>query len=205
MDNGTLQLEATPAFGGRVLSVRLHGRPNVLKVGEAVTRQPAPHVAADAGDIPYLGHDVWVGPQSAWWLHQRVNPARRQARAPWPPDPYLSLARTRVEANDGRSIGLHGVASPVTGVQLRKRLALSRARPDTVELAVEARNIRRSPVAWDLWFNTRVAADTRVFVPVAEAADVRLQASLEPGTAPPPYRREAGLFELSAGAAGDGP
>lgn len=197
LDNGSVRLEATDAFGGRVLAWHLVGEPNVLKVGEAVYTQPAPRADAEAGDIPYFGHDVWVGPQSEWWLHQEVNPARRQAAANWPPDPFLSLARTRVAARNEQRIVLEGVDSPVTGVRLRKSFALSNTQPQTVELTAEARNIRATPIAWDLWFNTRVAASTRVFVPVAAQQDFDLQTTPAEGIQPPQHRWTGGLFELT--------
>ncbi|RBL10516.1 hypothetical protein BRN33_12585, partial [Xanthomonas oryzae pv. oryzae] len=44
-----VELSATPAFGGRVLSFNLRGQPNVLKVGAAVEQQPAPEVSAASG------------------------------------------------------------------------------------------------------------------------------------------------------------
>lgn len=96
LKTNAIELSVTPAFGGRVLSFNLRGQPNVLKLGAAVEQQPAPEVSATAGDIAYFGHDVWVGPQSQWWLHQQLNRERQAAAAVWPPDPYLSLAQTRV-------------------------------------------------------------------------------------------------------------
>ncbi|WOB51473.1 DUF4380 domain-containing protein [Xanthomonas hydrangeae] len=202
--NEVIELSATPALGGRVLSFNLRGHPNVLKTGIAVDQQPAPEVSATAGDIPYLGHDVWVGPQSQWWLHQQVNPARKAAAAVWPPDPYLSLATTHTVTRSGDQLILEGIPSPVTGVQLRKRVGLSPTRADTVKVEATARNIRKQPIAWDLWFNTRVAASTRVFVPVANVADIRIQPPTEAGTTAPAYRHHEGVFVLSADTRQDG-
>ncbi|UXA55288.1 DUF4380 domain-containing protein [Xanthomonas prunicola] len=199
-----VELSATPAFGGRTLSFNLHGQPNVLKVGAAVEQQPAPEVSATSGDIPYFGHDVWVGPQSQWWLHQQLNHERQAAAAVWPPDPYLSLVQTHVTLRDHDALEFEGVPSPLTGVQLRKQIKLSAARADTVEIQVSARNIRTQPIAWDLWFNTRVAATTRVFVPVAVAADIRVQPPSEAGTTAPHFKLERGIFALRADARQDG-
>ncbi|RZA22743.1 MAG: DUF4380 domain-containing protein, partial [Proteobacteria bacterium] len=204
LHNDVIELSATPAFGGRVLSFNLVGQPNVLKTGSAVEQQPLPEVSATAGDIAYLGHDVWVGPQSRWWLHQQVNATRKAAAAVWPPDPYLSLATTQAVTRAGDQLILEGVPSPVTGVQLRKRVALSSTRADTVEVEATARNIRKDPISWDVWFNTRVAAGTRVFVPVADAADIRLQPPTEAGTVAPTYRHHGGVFALRADAREDG-
>jgi len=200
LDNGSVRLEATTAFGGRVLSWHLANEPNVLKIGqEAIRTQPRPDWSANAGDIPYLGHDIWVGPQSQWWVHQDVNPARRKAAANWPPDPYLSLAPSRVISHDRQQFVLEGAASPVTGVQIRKHVSLSNASADTVMFEAQARNVRDTPVAWDLWFNSRVAASTRVFVPVASAQqDIDLTPSTDPGTTTPVHAWNQGMFVLAA-------
>jgi hypothetical protein len=197
LDNGTLQVRATAGLGGRVLGLNLVGEPNLLKVGEAVRSQPDPRVAADADDIAYLGHDVWVGPQSQWWRHQQANPARRAAGANWPPDPYLAFARTTLERPAPQVLEFTGVASPVSGVRLHKRVALSPQRRDSVDLSVRAENVRRKPVAWDLWFNSRVSAATRVFVPLAQAADLRVQRPDQAGLQVPAHRIADGLFVLA--------
>ncbi|MGD5029216.1 DUF4380 domain-containing protein, partial [Xanthomonas citri pv. citri] len=84
-----------------------------------------------------------------------------------------------------------------------KQIKRSAARADTVEIGASARNIRAQPIAWDLWFNTRLAATTRVFVPVAAATDIRLQPPREPGTIAPRYQQERGLLALRADARPD--
>lgn len=175
LENTTIALEVTPQLGGRGLWFSLQGHGNLLKVGADVASQPEPEVSAMADDIGYLGHDVWLGPQSQWWRQQDANPVRRDAKANWPPDPYLAFAATRILERSGRRLMLEGVPSPVSGVQLRKTFALDPDRPDTVELQVQARNIRDTPVAWDLWFNTRVPSSTRVYVPVSAQQDVRVE------------------------------
>ena len=175
LDNGTIRFEVTPSFGGRGVGFSLHGQSNLLKVGDAVRAQPSPRVDADADDIAYLGHDVWLGPQSTWWSDQDVNTARRDVRAAWPPDPYLSFARQRIVERDDRAVTMEGVASPVTGVRLRKHFRLADDRDDTVVLEVEATNIRNRRVRRDLWFNTRMSAATQVYVPVHDETHVRIR------------------------------
>ncbi|MCL1528277.1 DUF4380 domain-containing protein [Xanthomonas nasturtii] len=204
LSSKAVELSATPAFGGRVLSFNLRGQPNVLKVGTAVEQQPAPEVSATAGDIAYLGHDVWIGPQSQWWLHQQINRTRQAAAAVWPPDPYLSLAQTHITQRSQDALEFEGVPSPLTGVQLRKHIKLSAAHADTVDIQASARNIRTQSIAWDLWFNTRVAASTRVFVPVAAATDIRVQPPSEAGTVAPHYKHARGVLALRADARNDG-
>jgi hypothetical protein len=198
LDNGVVRLKITPALGGRVLEAGLSGLPSMLKIGPAVQWQAEPEVSADADDIAYLGHDVWVGPQSQWWAQQQQNPARRQAAANWPPDPYLSLATTTVLHRDQQRLELLGVQSPISGLRLHKHFELSAQRADTVQLRVSARNVREQPVAWDLWFNTRVHASARVFVPVAAASDIRQQPAPQDTAAAPTYRLEQGLLQLAA-------
>ena len=186
-------LEVTPALGGRVLHVGRIGHPNLIRVGEPVASQPMPAVSADADDIGYLGHDVWLGPQSGWWSDQQVNPSRRAAKAVWPPDPYLAFAQTQVVARSPERLVLEGIDSPVTGVRLLKSFAFDPADPSTLVVTATARNIRDRPVARDVWFNTRTSAATRVYVPVADARDVRVEG--EDGVVPA-WRIERGVFSF---------
>lgn len=196
LENDAIVLEVTPELGGRGLGFSLKGKPNLLKVGEAVQTQPAPTLSATADDIAYLGHDVWVGPQEQWWMHQTVNPARRDAKANWPPDPYLAFGKTRIIERTPTRLVLEGGDSPVSGVRLRKTYALSASRADTVKVQASARNIRDTPVSWDLWFNTRTPGNTRVYVPVARAEDARVESSTGPGIVPVVSRIEGGLFSF---------
>ena len=203
LESSELQLQLTSAFGGRVLSLQRKGEPNFLRVGAAVGTQANPEINASSGDIAYLGHDVWVGPQSQWWLHQQINTERRAAAANWPPDPWLSLAPAQWLQRDADQLRLRGAASPVTGMQLEKTFRLDPERADTVQLRVSAQNIRDTPVAWDLWFNTRVHPATRVFVPVSMASDIRVEGAPDPDM--PDHRFEDGMLVLHAGAGSMGP
>ena len=174
LDNGTIRASVTEAIGGRLLSFSLVGKPNFLLVKETAGDPQAP-VDATTNNIGYLGHEVWIGPQSQWWQHQSVNPTRAAAKAPWPPDPYLSLARYTLESHSDRHIELDSPASPVNGIALRKRYALVDGQPNTLELKADATNRRATDVAWDLWFNTRVRPDTMVYVPVSTKKEVRIE------------------------------
>lgn len=191
-----LTLELTPSLGGRGLLFARHGHASVLKIGSAVTEQPTPRVDAQADDIAYLGHDVWLGPQSGWWRDQDLNVARRDAGAGWPPDPWLSFASTQVQAQSSQHVALEGVASPVTGARLRKTFTVVAGRDDSVDVAVTATNIRDRPLTRDLWFNTRTFADAVVYVPVDSAGDVRVAPDGDPRRAPLQPRIEDGLLRL---------
>ncbi|WP_346837656.1 DUF4380 domain-containing protein [Microbulbifer sp. SAOS-129_SWC] len=163
LKNDKLQFSFTPELGGRGLSFSAAGQPNLLKIGAAVEEQSQPHISADGDNIPYLGHIVWLGPQKAWWRSQSLNTARRDASADWPPDPFTVLASNTLTEHSTTEADMVAPASPITGLSLRKHFALE---GDKLVQRVTATNERDTPVSWDLWFNTRVAADTRVYVPV---------------------------------------
>jgi hypothetical protein len=197
LESPKLRLDVSPRLGGRVLHFSLPGAPNLLRVGEAVESRPDPRVQAAGENIPYLGHEVWVGPQADWWRDQNVNAARRKAAAQWPPDPWLAHAPAKVLSHEDTRLALEGAASPVSGVQLSKTFSIAPERPDTAELAVEMRNIRKRPVAHDIWFNTRVAPETRVYVPVAtDGSGVRVRSDTGDGFDGLVSSSADGLFSL---------
>lgn len=176
LDNGSITVLASEVAGGRLLYFALAGRPNFLLVDERAGN-PDAGFNAYSGNVPYLGHEVWVGPQKDWWTDQTLNPDRARARAPWPPDPYLSLAPYTLVQRTPSELVVDSPPSLVTGIQLRKRYALLKDRPNSLQLEVRATNRRNKPVARDIWFNTRVRPETRVYVPVASQDDVRIEAA----------------------------
>ena len=190
LDNGTVTVLASEAAGGRLLSFALAGRPNFLLVDEGAGTPDAVSVSPFSNNVPYLGHEVWVGPQKDWWTDQALNPERARSKAQWPPDPWLSLAPYALVQRTPSEVVVDSPPSLVTGIQLRKRYALVTGRPNSLQLDVRATNRRNKPVARDIWFNTRVRPDTRVYVPVASESEVR-------GTAP--EGSEAPVFTLADG------
>lgn len=194
LDNGTVRATATEAIGGRLLSFGLKGQPSFLRL-DGAAGDPAAPVDVAGDNVGYLGHEVWVGPQKQWWVHQDLNPARAAARAVWPPDPYLSLAKYTVAQATPAALALRGPASPVSGVALDKRYALVAGKPNSLRLDVVATNRRDRAVAWDIWFNTRAHADTAVYVPVGSKDDVRVEAAQADRPAPR-YLLEGGIFAL---------
>ena len=195
LQNKTVQMTVTPDIGGRVLSFQLTEQENFLKVSDKVTRQPKPEVSAHAENISYFGHEMWLGPQSAWWTQQTVNKERRAAKAIWPADPYLMLGVNKVLEKSGQHLVMQSPPSPVSGVQMRKSYRLLEQQ-NTVELAVETKNIRTEPVSWDIWFNTRVHADTQVYVPVASEKDIRVDNVKGDNFAPISYSLTDRIFSL---------
>jgi len=190
LDNGTVTVLASEVAGGRLLSFALAGRPNFLLVDERAGNPDAMRVNAFSNNVPYLGHEVWVGPQKDWWTDQDLNPERAREGAQWPPDPYLSLAPYALVQRTPAELVVDSPPSLVTGIQLRKRYALVKGRPNSLQLDVRATNRRNKPVARDIWFNTRVRPDTRVYVPVASEDEVRTAA---------PDKDEAPVFTLAEG------
>ena len=204
LDNGTVTVLASEAAGGRLLSFALAGRPNFLLVDEGAGNPDAVSVSPFSNNVPYLGHEVWVGPQKDWWTEQALNPERARSKAQWPPDPWLSLAPYALVQRTPSEVVVDSPPSLVTGIQLRKRYALVTGRPNSLQLDVRATNRRNKPVARDIWFNTRVRAEARVYVPIQD--EEKLRVNPFPGTsiAPPVYSIEQGLFsfELAAPPAG---
>lgn len=198
LDDGHLQVDIAPALGGRIVHLSLPGRPNLLKVGEAVANVAPPVPTAQGENIPYMGHELWTGAQSRWWLDQDVNPERRAAAAVWPPDPFLAYGRNRIVERSSQALVLEGVDSPVSGLRANQSFRLSGRAPATLELGAEAVNVRDREVRRDLWFNTRLPAGSRVFVPVARPADARLRADEDATFAGPVAWWEDGLYSLQA-------
>ena len=195
-NNGTVALEITPDIGGRILSVGLVNQPNFLRVGDVVGSNPNPLVTPQAESIGYLGHEVWVGPQSQWWIHQLVNPERKAAKSVWPPDPFLVLSKYAVQEKTNQQITIQSPNSPVSGVALQKRVSLVKENPNQIRLDVSAQNIRDSSVAWDIWFNTRVSHATNVYVPVADMSDVRVTHFVDETYGPLTHNFNDGIFAL---------
>jgi hypothetical protein len=196
LSNGTVAIEVTPDIGGRVLSVGLLDQPNFLLVGAGVASDPNPVVTPESNNIGYLGHETWVGPQSQWWVHQLLNPRRAAAKAVWPPDPFLILAKNTLQEKNAQRVIMQSPNSPISGVALQKTFALVEGKPNQIRVDVTAQNIRDSHVAWDIWFNTRVPHTTNVYVPVANMHDVRIQHITDATYGPLEHNFTDGFFAL---------
>lgn len=196
LGNGTVAIEITPDIGGRVLSVGLLDQPNFLRVGAAVLSVPNPPVTPESNNIEYFGHETWVGPQSQWWVHQLLNPQRAAAKAVWPPDPFLILAKNTVQEKNAQQVILQSPNSPISGVTMQKTFSLIEGKPNQIRLDVAAQNTRDSNVAWDIWFNTRVPHTTNVYVPVASMRDVRIEHFTDATYGPLEHNFSEGFFAL---------
>src|SRR5690606_39891516 len=85
---------------------------------------PIPRVSSTSGNIGYFGHEMWVGPQSAWWTQQTVNAERLAAKSVWPPDPFLVLSRHTIKQQNDAQILLQGPDSPISGIAFTKHYQL---------------------------------------------------------------------------------
>lgn len=196
LQTDALRVEVTPDIGGRVLHISRPGKPNILRIGKAVEEMPNPHVSSTSGNIGYFGHEMWVGPQSAWWTQQTVNAERLAAKSVWPPDPFLVLSRHTIKQQNDAQILLQGPDSPISGIAFTKHYQLVKEQPGSLRLDVTARNIQSALVSWDIWFNTRVRAEAHVYVPVKDKKQVRLNPFPGKDVAPPVYQLNHGFFSF---------
>ena len=179
----------TPDFGGRVARFGLAGQESAVKFDAALAAsQPAPPVDIAHAALPYAGQSLWVGPQSEWWTHQSLVPALQGES--WPPDPYLTLAKTAIARAPYR-VTLQGPASPYTGVSVRQTFDLLET--GCLKVTAAAKNTRAEPVSWDLWTNIRVPGDAFVFAPVAGPGAIRPGPTNDPAYRPPDVRFAGGL------------
>ncbi|MGL1958465.1 MAG: DUF4380 domain-containing protein [Colwellia sp.] len=174
LENNVLVLQLTPKIGGRIHHLSLKKNANFIKTGKPFKQGILPEISAVADNIGYLGHTVWVGPQSQWWQQQQVNLARRAENAQWPPDPFTIFATNTVIKQNNNHIKLQGVNSPITGLRLDKEISLNPINTNKIDLKTTATNITNAKVAWDLWFNTRVHGNTYIIAPVKNANAVKV-------------------------------
>ncbi|SMF41227.1 protein of unknown function [Alteromonadaceae bacterium Bs31] len=174
LQNENVVVRVSPQMGGRLLEFALHEHASIIKVGDEVFSNPQPEVTAQSDNIGYMGHIVWLSPQSQWWRQQTINKSRFENAAAWPPDPFLVQASNTVLKNNKRLIHLLGPASPVSGVRIEKTFELMAAQPHGLNLGAIATNMGESTVSWGLWFNTRLEADAKVYVPVLNEKDIRM-------------------------------
>lgn len=196
LKNEKIKVEITPDIGGRLLSIALQNKANFLQLGEPVVSNPNPAVNAEAENIGYLGHEIWAGPQSEWWIHQSLNSKRAAEKSVWPPDPYLALAKNTVVKKSAEKLILLNPASPITGLELTKTYSLIKNKKNSLQLDVIAKNIRSENVAWDIWFNSRVHANTQVYVPVADISDVHVKNMEDETYGPLKFSLTNGVFAL---------
>lgn len=187
--NGTIVVSVLPPLGGRVVALQKTGGENVLDVDEKILKPPYPAVTVNLPFRPWNGRIVWAGPQSAFWSQQDLKPDLKKARAGWPPDPFNEAGRFDVVERTPVLVRLEGRESPVTGLSLVHEYEITGER--TVRMKTTATNRRSTPVAWDLWPNTRFRTDAWPYVLPDPLQMLRMEG-------PPASDREATLHPSEA-------
>ena len=190
LSNAVLTLAVVPGLGGRIVELRADGGDNLLDSDPRFWKEPFPPADLRTPFEPWNGHTYWVGPQSAWWTQQDMDPARARAKATWPPDPFHETARYEVRESSRSRIRLESPSSPVTG--LRRKLEVELVGARRVRIRVTATNARTTPVAWSIYSNTRVRPDGWAYVRLVPDGIKRIESTRD---GPPyPHRVVGGFF-----------
>jgi hypothetical protein len=177
LENESVKVAFLPGVGGRLVFLGRPGGDNLLKSDTSLWREPVEERIVPSPESEwksYFGHTIWPGPQSEWWEHQDMNANRRDEKSRWPPDPYLIYAPYRLVQQTDTSVWMEGPPSPVSGVQLKKKYALSGS---GLEIEVIMTNISDAPVSWDIWSNARFEGSTLSFVPACEEGVTRVRST----------------------------
>jgi Domain of unknown function (DUF4380) len=195
LSNAGLTLGLVPGLGGRIVELRPAGGENLLDADPRFWKEPFPPADLRTPFEPWNGHTYWVGPQSAWWTQQDLDPERRHAKATWPPDPFHETARYEVRESSRSKARLESPLSPITG--LRRELEVELAGARRVRIRVSATNGRTTPVAWSIYSNTRVRPDGWAYVRLARGGIKRIDGPR--GTPAYPHRVLRGFFASPPG------
>lgn len=98
LKNSNIEVGIIPDLGGRVVMLRKPGMNNIFESDTVFWNDPAvrPEISAFGDFKAFNGHIVWLGPQTEWWLKQDINTERRDMKAVWPPDPYLTYGNYQI-------------------------------------------------------------------------------------------------------------
>jgi len=173
LKNNQIEVGVLTHLGGRVVLLRKPGKENIIKSDSSTWEDLSivPPAKADSDFKTFNGHIVWVSPQSEWWSQQEVNQKRKQRKANWPPDPYLIYGQCEVIEKTDTSVTLRGEKSPVSGVQITKKIEI--LSDGQVKFQATIRNIREDSVKWGIWMNTRLSGYARCYVPANEKSMIR--------------------------------
>ncbi len=161
----------TARHGGRTVSLRMPGGPNLVDPGERDWSMETPDdISPDTEWRQDFGQVVWLGPQSRFWVDQTAIPGRPAESQGWPPDPICTGASYTLLESTPQRLRIRSPASPVWQVELTKTWEAS---PDgTIHFSVEARNVSEKTIRKGLWFNFRATPSARVLVPVVRKTDL---------------------------------
>jgi hypothetical protein len=195
---GGTEIGILPELGGRIVWAQADGNTgNVLLADPEIWSGPSeirPEISAFSAFKTYSGHIIWLGPQREWWVHQDLNPGRKKEAAPWPPDPWLCFGGYTIEKKEDRLVRMTGPDSPVSGVTLTKEFSINDA--GVMTMRVICTNIRKEPVSWDLWFNTRLPGMAACYVPLDSQYPLRMEIQNDRIVSPMPFTTQDGWFSF---------
>jgi len=183
LSNAALTLGIVPGLGGRIVELRADGGENLLDSDPRFWKEPFPVPDLRAPFEAWNGHIYWVGPQTAWWTQQELDPDRRKAKATWPPDPFHETARYVVRGRSRTTARLESPPSPITG--LLRQLEVELVGTRRVRIRATATNVRTTPVAWSFYSNTRVRPDGWAYVRLAPDGIKRIEGPRDESAAYP--------------------
>ena len=116
------------------------------------------------------GCRVWVASKSVG--NDKISTQRNLNQLFLATDPYISYGNYTTAVKDENYIVLNGEESPISGIRLTKNIIIGEYDmiDDCYNVIIEAiaENIRKEPIAWDLWMITRVNGHNLNFVPVSD-------------------------------------
>ena len=195
LENNIIKLGILAKAGGRIVLLQRENGRNILKTDSSYWNykyEDPLEKRLYMNKLPFNGHIVWLGPQSEWWSRQDKNLELKNKQSRWPPDPYLTYSDYEIVEKTKNRITLDGPASEYTGVKLSKTIEL--LDNGKISFTVTCENIRKQNVSWDLWMNTRVDGNNKVYVPVANQKDLNMEYRLEKGMEKMPYKIINGFF-----------
>lgn len=163
--NALVEADILPCPGGRLIAFRKIGGKNILLfppelLEETESMVPATDALNPSGKV-YYGFEAWLAPQSEWWMHQELNPAKKKSHSPWPPDPYHAYGRYHVTDKTDQSVTLESPDSPVTGIRFVKQYTI--LADGSLKIRITAINIRQEPLPWSIWTNTRLNGEANPY------------------------------------------
>jgi len=201
LKNHAVEVGVVPGVGGRIVAIRHPGKKNVLmsypQHWDQVDRL-IPEITSSTDHLGsfFQGHICWVAPQSQWWSKQKQNAARASEKAPWPPDPFLTLAPYSLDWQHCDSVQMSSAASPIWGVSFTKTIRLEKN--DEVLHSVEMKNQRDEAISWGIWQNCRLPSTSAPFVAVQDPSQVCHMAGEVPSQDWPMRQEYLSLSDLDA-------